>query len=64
MQRCGRRSIRPGARSDPIAYHRGGDLLSGHVLLNGGGPARDNLRRFAREVMPAFSRDAKVLVAG
>jgi hypothetical protein len=38
--------------------------LSGHVLLNGGGPARDNLRRFAREVMPAFSRDAKVLVAG
>jgi alkanesulfonate monooxygenase SsuD/methylene tetrahydromethanopterin reductase-like flavin-dependent oxidoreductase (luciferase family) len=35
-----------------------------YVLLNGGGPARDNLRRFAREVMPAFSRDAKVLVAG
>jgi alkanesulfonate monooxygenase SsuD/methylene tetrahydromethanopterin reductase-like flavin-dependent oxidoreductase (luciferase family) len=35
-----------------------------YVLLNGGGPARDNLRRFAREVMPAFSRDDKVLAAG
>jgi len=27
----------------------------GTVLLNGGGSARENLRRFAREVMPAFS---------
>lgn len=35
-----------------------------YVLLNGGGPSRDNLRRFAREVMPAFSPDAKVLVPG
>jgi alkanesulfonate monooxygenase SsuD/methylene tetrahydromethanopterin reductase-like flavin-dependent oxidoreductase (luciferase family) len=25
-----------------------------YVLLNGGGPSRDNLRRFGREVMPAF----------
>jgi alkanesulfonate monooxygenase SsuD/methylene tetrahydromethanopterin reductase-like flavin-dependent oxidoreductase (luciferase family) len=25
-----------------------------YVLLNGGGTARDNLRRFARDVMPAF----------
>ena len=25
-----------------------------YVLLNGGGTSRDNLRRFAREVMPAF----------
>jgi alkanesulfonate monooxygenase SsuD/methylene tetrahydromethanopterin reductase-like flavin-dependent oxidoreductase (luciferase family) len=35
-----------------------------YVLLNGGGPARDNLRRFAREVMPAFADDEKVLVPG
>lgn len=26
-----------------------------YVLLNGGGPSRENLRRFAREVMPAFA---------
>jgi hypothetical protein len=25
-----------------------------YILVNGGGTARDNLRRFAREVMPAF----------
>jgi alkanesulfonate monooxygenase SsuD/methylene tetrahydromethanopterin reductase-like flavin-dependent oxidoreductase (luciferase family) len=25
-----------------------------YVLLNGGGTSRENLRRFAREVMPAF----------
>jgi alkanesulfonate monooxygenase SsuD/methylene tetrahydromethanopterin reductase-like flavin-dependent oxidoreductase (luciferase family) len=27
-----------------------------YVLVNSGGTARDNLRRFARDVMPAFSR--------
>jgi alkanesulfonate monooxygenase SsuD/methylene tetrahydromethanopterin reductase-like flavin-dependent oxidoreductase (luciferase family) len=27
-----------------------------YVLLNGGGSSRDNLRRFAREVMPAFAK--------
>jgi alkanesulfonate monooxygenase SsuD/methylene tetrahydromethanopterin reductase-like flavin-dependent oxidoreductase (luciferase family) len=35
-----------------------------YILLNGGGPARDNLRRFARELMPAFSDGAKVRVVG
>ena len=35
-----------------------------YILLNGGGPARDNLRRFARELMPAFAGGEKVLVAG
>jgi alkanesulfonate monooxygenase SsuD/methylene tetrahydromethanopterin reductase-like flavin-dependent oxidoreductase (luciferase family) len=35
-----------------------------YILLNGGGPARDNLRRFARELMPAFVAGEKVLVAG
>jgi alkanesulfonate monooxygenase SsuD/methylene tetrahydromethanopterin reductase-like flavin-dependent oxidoreductase (luciferase family) len=25
-----------------------------YVLLNGGGTSRENLRRFAKEVMPAF----------
>jgi alkanesulfonate monooxygenase SsuD/methylene tetrahydromethanopterin reductase-like flavin-dependent oxidoreductase (luciferase family) len=35
-----------------------------YVLLNGGGPSRDNLRRFAREVMPAFTEPEKVLVPG
>ena len=25
-----------------------------YILLNGGGTSRDNLRRFAKEVMPAF----------
>jgi alkanesulfonate monooxygenase SsuD/methylene tetrahydromethanopterin reductase-like flavin-dependent oxidoreductase (luciferase family) len=31
-----------------------------YVLLNGGGTARDNLRRFAREVMPAFAGGARM----
>jgi len=35
-----------------------------YILLNGGGPARDNLRRFARELMPAFSDEAKIRVVG
>ena len=34
-----------------------------YLLLNGGGPSRDNLRRFARELMPAFADEPKVLVA-
>jgi len=34
-----------------------------YLLLNGGGPSRDNLRRFARELMPAFADAPKVLVA-
>src|SRR5271163_4323575 len=31
----------------------------GYLLLNGGGPAQESLRRFAREVMPAFADEAK-----
>jgi alkanesulfonate monooxygenase SsuD/methylene tetrahydromethanopterin reductase-like flavin-dependent oxidoreductase (luciferase family) len=34
----------------------------GYVLLNGGGPAVDSLRRFAREVMPAFAEDTRMRV--
>jgi alkanesulfonate monooxygenase SsuD/methylene tetrahydromethanopterin reductase-like flavin-dependent oxidoreductase (luciferase family) len=33
-----------------------------YILLNGGGPARDNLRRFARELMPAFVGGARTRV--
>jgi alkanesulfonate monooxygenase SsuD/methylene tetrahydromethanopterin reductase-like flavin-dependent oxidoreductase (luciferase family) len=36
----------------------------GYVLLNGGGPAADSLRRFACEVMPAFSADRRTRVVG
>jgi alkanesulfonate monooxygenase SsuD/methylene tetrahydromethanopterin reductase-like flavin-dependent oxidoreductase (luciferase family) len=36
----------------------------GYILLNGGGPAHDSLRRFARELMPAFADEAKVRVVG
>jgi len=35
-----------------------------YVLLNGGGPAQESLRRFAHEVMPAFAVNAKMRVAG
>ena len=35
-----------------------------YVLLNGGGPAQDSLRRFAREVMPAFSEEPRARVVG
>jgi len=34
-----------------------------YVLLNGGGTSRENLRRFAREVMPAFRTEAHVQAA-
>ena len=30
-----------------------------YILLNGGGPAQKSLRRFAREVMPAFGDEAR-----
>jgi hypothetical protein len=36
----------------------------GYVLVNGGGPAHDSLRRFAREVMPAFSAHRRARVVG
>jgi alkanesulfonate monooxygenase SsuD/methylene tetrahydromethanopterin reductase-like flavin-dependent oxidoreductase (luciferase family) len=36
----------------------------GYVLLNGGGPAQDSLRRFAREVMPAFGEQPRARVVG
>lgn len=35
-----------------------------YVLLNGGGTSRDNLRRFAREVMPAFRTEPALRAAG
>jgi len=35
-----------------------------YVLLNGGGTSRDNLRRFAREVMPAFRTEPAYRAAG
>jgi alkanesulfonate monooxygenase SsuD/methylene tetrahydromethanopterin reductase-like flavin-dependent oxidoreductase (luciferase family) len=35
-----------------------------NILLNNGPGSRDHLRRFAREVMPAFSATAKIRVAG
>jgi alkanesulfonate monooxygenase SsuD/methylene tetrahydromethanopterin reductase-like flavin-dependent oxidoreductase (luciferase family) len=36
----------------------------GYILLNGGGPAHDSLRHFARELMPAFADEAKARVVG
>jgi alkanesulfonate monooxygenase SsuD/methylene tetrahydromethanopterin reductase-like flavin-dependent oxidoreductase (luciferase family) len=35
-----------------------------YVLLNGGGTSRDNLRRFAREIMPAFRTEPPMRAAG
>ena len=35
-----------------------------YVLLNGGGLARENLRRFARELIPAFADGARMRDAG
>jgi alkanesulfonate monooxygenase SsuD/methylene tetrahydromethanopterin reductase-like flavin-dependent oxidoreductase (luciferase family) len=35
-----------------------------YVLLNGGGPAHDSLRRFARELMPAFADNSALRVVG
>jgi len=35
-----------------------------YILLNGGGPAQDSLRRFASEVMPAFRDEARARVVG
>jgi alkanesulfonate monooxygenase SsuD/methylene tetrahydromethanopterin reductase-like flavin-dependent oxidoreductase (luciferase family) len=35
-----------------------------YVLLNGGGPALDSLRRFGRELMPAFAGGSRIRVVG
>jgi len=40
------------------------ELGVGYVLLNGGGPAQDSLRRFAKEVMPGFAERVSARVAG
>jgi alkanesulfonate monooxygenase SsuD/methylene tetrahydromethanopterin reductase-like flavin-dependent oxidoreductase (luciferase family) len=40
------------------------ELGVGYVLLNGGGPAQDSLRRFAREVMPGFAEAPRARVVG
>ena len=40
------------------------DAGVGYILLNGGGPAEESLRRFAREVMPAFVKEPRAKVVG
>ena len=40
------------------------DAGVGYILLNGGGPAEESLRRFAREVMPAFVKESRAKVVG
>ena len=40
------------------------ELGVGYVLLNGGGPAQDSLRRFAHELMPAFVQERRARVVG
>jgi alkanesulfonate monooxygenase SsuD/methylene tetrahydromethanopterin reductase-like flavin-dependent oxidoreductase (luciferase family) len=40
------------------------DMGVEYILLNGGGTSRDNLRRFAREVMPAFRTEPAYRAAG
>jgi alkanesulfonate monooxygenase SsuD/methylene tetrahydromethanopterin reductase-like flavin-dependent oxidoreductase (luciferase family) len=35
-----------------------------YILLNSGGPSRDNLRRFARELMPSFAEGPRIRVVG
>jgi hypothetical protein len=35
-----------------------------YILLNGGGTSRDNLRRFAKEVMPAFRTEPELRAGG
>jgi alkanesulfonate monooxygenase SsuD/methylene tetrahydromethanopterin reductase-like flavin-dependent oxidoreductase (luciferase family) len=40
------------------------DMGVEYVLLNGGGTSRENLRRFAREVMPAFRTEPALRQAG
>jgi len=40
------------------------DMGVEYVLLNGGGTSRDNLRRFAKEVMPAFRTEPEMRAAG
>ena len=40
------------------------DMGVEYILLNGGGTSRDNLRRFAKEVMPAFRTEPEMRAAG
>src|SRR4051812_38223353 len=40
------------------------DMGVEYVLLNGGGTSRENLRRFAKEVMPAFRTEPALRAAG
>jgi alkanesulfonate monooxygenase SsuD/methylene tetrahydromethanopterin reductase-like flavin-dependent oxidoreductase (luciferase family) len=40
------------------------DMGVEYVLLNGGGTSRENLRRFAKEVMPAFRTEPPLRAAG
>ncbi len=45
-----------------LAFFRDAGVTN--ILLNNGAGSRDHLRRFAREVMPAFSESAKMREAG
>jgi acetyl esterase len=40
------------------------DMGVEYILLNGGGTSRENLRRFAKEVMPAFHTEPEMRAAG
>jgi len=40
------------------------DMGVEYILLNGGGTSRDNLRRFAKEVMPAFRTEPEMRATG
>ena len=40
------------------------DMGVEYILLNGGGTSRENLRRFAKEVMPAFRTEPEMRAAG
>jgi alkanesulfonate monooxygenase SsuD/methylene tetrahydromethanopterin reductase-like flavin-dependent oxidoreductase (luciferase family) len=40
------------------------DMGVEYILLNGGGTSRENLRRFAKEIMPAFHTEPEMRAAG
>ena len=40
------------------------DMGVEYILLNGGGTSRENLRRFAKEIMPAFRTEPEMRAAG
>ena len=52
----------PDEIAEKLAFFR--DAGVANILLNNAAGSRDHLRRFAREVMPAFAEPAKMRVAG